>query len=70
MSFVLILKVIDMIWDETAKRRIYGPKDVAKAAKQLGIGTMYLNADSYAQFASCKRHTYLTISHLFTVRFV
>ena len=67
---MLKLKVIDMRWDGTPKRRIYGPKDVAKAATQLGIGMMYLNAGSYAQFASCKQPTYLRISHLFTARFV
>jgi len=42
------------------KTRIYGPKDVAKAARTLGPERTTLNADSYAQFAA-GRLTLVTI---------
>ncbi|KAE8450126.1 hypothetical protein EG329_006907 [Mollisiaceae sp. DMI_Dod_QoI] len=44
--------IIDLTFDGRFRRRIYGPKDVALAAKSYGPQRTTLNADSYAQFAS------------------
>jgi hypothetical protein len=48
------LLLVDLFFDGVAKRHIYGPKDLALAVKEYGPERTHLNADGYAQFASCK----------------
>ena len=47
-------EVVDEMFDGSSGRRIYGAKDLARAARIYGIALTQTNADSYAQFANGK----------------
>ena len=49
--------MVDESFDGPSGRRIYGAKDVAKAARIYGITLTQTNADSYAQFANGELNT-------------
>ena len=62
--YKLNVVVVDSVFSNGNGKRIYGPKNCAKASRIEEIATNTLNADSYAEFMTAMYWKYLFQGHL------